>query len=703
MDVSEKYNLLSLGGVPEYLGCLPVFFSKVEKDKYSSFLLSAWRNEADAAVISGKESLQKVYDIVSVNPFMDIIISSIGNAEFEKIKDDLKDTDGSVLHLMKCSNRRCVQNILESSLGKNKLIKSLRLMQRLTTISLALTDKRKSVKEQLKECVEFYRAKEAFIYIQRGRTSLLINSSMLKKEDKRQLKKEARNIIYRYDEEGLILDSRRAQSIYVKKSGSLKYAACFSFEDEGSAKKFCEAAASLIKLILNEAKTALYKKLKDKQLDRVKAKLLAEHIEKGKSYRNSSSDSNVSERHAKSIYSQCANIKEKHEELKKKYSMIRRIFATARVGTMHLDSYFYMMSMNSVALRIFKYSKDEMREKKFADMAIDFRQFMQMKKSLESSGKYESESWFKTKNDKEVWARYSIRRFSPKCQSKAKYFVVIYNLTDQKNVIEELLGVIRKLNETRALLSKANEEKNVAVQFKEKYISELAHDLRTPLNAIINHSKNISENKYSEDETKKERAPDILRLSRKMLGMINDVLTMNKIGNNKLTLFFEKINLSETIRQELDTVFLPFFQTDGNKELVLIYDIDKEIFADADESRILQIIDNLVANALKYTEKGHVKVSLKRKGEGYIELSVADTGKGIDGDELDDIFGSYSQGAEKPFVNETGVGLGLSIVKVLAQMHGGDIEVDSVLGVGSCFSVKIPEKRTAKERRKEGE
>lgn len=229
-------------------------------------------------------------------------------------------------------------------------------------------------------------------------------------------------------------------------------------------------------------------------------------------------------------------------------------------------------------------------------------------------------------------------------------------------------------------------EKNGAIKARTKFLSTMAHELRTPLNGIIGTLSLIESERSMISE---DQYFNILKYcSNHMQQLINDVLDFNKIEADKLVLNPIETNLKALVINST----LPFYNHIKEKGLKLITAIDDQIDTTVlvDDIRLIQVLNNLISNAMKFTETGKIKVSaivLKKNQQGLtVELSVEDTGTGIRKEDQQKIFESFEQIHNDKARKYSGSGLGLSISLTLIRLMGSTLQVRSEFGEGSVFS-----------------
>ncbi len=231
-------------------------------------------------------------------------------------------------------------------------------------------------------------------------------------------------------------------------------------------------------------------------------------------------------------------------------------------------------------------------------------------------------------------------------------------------------------------------------EMKDDFLANTSHELRTPLNAIVNVAQGISQGADGPVNEKQQASLSLITASGKRLThLINDILDYSKLKNYELQMNLEPVSLKRVVESVLHILE----RLDKSKDVGIYSDIPEGLpYINADENRILQIMYNLVGNALKFTSTGYVKVSARQVGE-YVESCVEDTGSGIPQDKLDSIFISFQQLEDSLTRKHGGAGLGLPISKQLVEAHGGQMWVESKPGQGSKFFFTVPIYRGAVE------
>jgi len=243
-----------------------------------------------------------------------------------------------------------------------------------------------------------------------------------------------------------------------------------------------------------------------------------------------------------------------------------------------------------------------------------------------------------------------------------------------------------KVKERTQELESARDEALKSNQAKSDFLANISHEIRTPLNGILGILELLSEERL---EAKHEKYIQTAKQSSNLLlSLINDVLDFSKIDAHKLILEEIVFNAREVIECSVTA----FKHQAEKKSLQLSCDIAPNVpaYLLGDPLRIQQIITNLVGNAIKFTREGTVTIVATAKEADKIEISVRDTGVGIPQESLGTIFELFTQADMSIGRSFGGTGLGLSISLGLAQLMNGEIQVESTLEVGTCFTVVLP-------------
>lgn len=254
---------------------------------------------------------------------------------------------------------------------------------------------------------------------------------------------------------------------------------------------------------------------------------------------------------------------------------------------------------------------------------------------------------------------------------------------------EELANNLSRIKKQNDALNQAIAEANKATQAKSFFLSNMSHELRTPMNAVLGFTQIGMDAKGAQE--KNDYLDKIHQAGEHLLRIINDILDFNKIESDEFSLENTSFRINEVIRKALHICHLRAQE----KGLALKIELDKSIPAHliGDPFRVEQILINLVSNAIKFTDKGqisiHVNMLEKLNGQLVLDISVTDTGIGMNREQLSRLFKVFTQADESITRKYGGTGLGLAISKQLVELMGGKIEVSSQVGIGSTFKFNL--------------
>jgi len=219
------------------------------------------------------------------------------------------------------------------------------------------------------------------------------------------------------------------------------------------------------------------------------------------------------------------------------------------------------------------------------------------------------------------------------------------------------------------------------------FLAMMSHELRTPLNTVLGFSEVLLEGLDGALSPGQREDVRIIRASGDhLLGLINDILDLSAIRSGTIDLALEDVDVTALARRVLDEAE---GQLRGKRVHLVTEFSDETVRVRADERRLWRILQNLVGNALKFTDEGEVRIGIRVEGAG-VEITVRDTGRGIPAEALATIFDEYEQAGDARS-RRAGTGLGLAIVKRLVELHGGTVDVESEMGRGSSFRLRLPQ------------
>nr|AUN37939.1 sensory box histidine kinase/response regulator [uncultured bacterium] len=249
-----------------------------------------------------------------------------------------------------------------------------------------------------------------------------------------------------------------------------------------------------------------------------------------------------------------------------------------------------------------------------------------------------------------------------------------------------------ELQKEKAEMIEINNKIEASAKVRQEFLSTMSHEIRTPLNAITTIVSMLSENSNEEDK----KLIDSLKFSSNLLmWIINDILDFTKLDLGKMKLEMNPVKINPLIKNIWRTY--EFQAKEKGLEFILTTNIPKGTSYYLDEIRLTQILGNLISNAIKFTEKGKVELEIiilkNKKKKDVLFFKIKDTGEGIESENINTIFESFSQVKNSITRKKGGTGLGLAIVKSLIELYNSQIEVSSELGSGSEFAFKLKLKR----------
>jgi signal transduction histidine kinase len=252
---------------------------------------------------------------------------------------------------------------------------------------------------------------------------------------------------------------------------------------------------------------------------------------------------------------------------------------------------------------------------------------------------------------------------------------------------EAYTGLERKVAERTQALTIANEKLGEASRLKSQFLANVNHELRTPVSAIIGYARLVlraTDGKIAQLQT--ENLKDLLRNAGRLLNQIDSLLEFSKIEAGKMEVHVEPVKVNEVIRGAISTIEPSL--NGGSVRIIREIGSDLPVL-NTDREKLTQIVLNLLDNAVKFTERGEIKVAASQQN-GSLKLVVSDTGIGIEKEELNQIFQEFHRGDSLSIKKYRGTGLGLAIVKKFVILLGGQVAVESEVGRGSVFTVTLP-------------
>ena len=283
-------------------------------------------------------------------------------------------------------------------------------------------------------------------------------------------------------------------------------------------------------------------------------------------------------------------------------------------------------------------------------------------------------------DEKVEWVSVEGKSFLDKNGEPEKMTAVVRRITEQRLAEEELAKVYDREKRARDEAEEANRSKDFFLAF-------VSHELRSPLNAILGWSK-ILLSRPVDEETRRSALETIEKSARSQTKLINDLVDSARVASGKISLEFRPTNLYEIVKVS----YISQKPAADSRKITLEFNANtQDVTIFGDSNRLQQVFVNLISNAIKFTnENGNISVDLSVV-EGVAEVRVTDSGRGISPDSLPNIFKQFSQVQPAHDISKGGLGLGLSIVKILVAKHGGTVTaVSPGVGLGSTFIVRLP-------------
>lgn len=359
------------------------------------------------------------------------------------------------------------------------------------------------------------------------------------------------------------------------------------------------------------------------------------------------------------------------------------------VGVLVIDNQEEIAYVNKEALRIYgltEQNRDPIRGKKFPQELEEFSHHERYKEG--TNQKYPQDKFpillaIRGESERQTLSIYDLEIRQTEGDVRIPLEVSATPIKDEQGSIKYAIAALKDITE-RIELVQADKAKNI-------FLANTSHELKTPLTAIISLSETIQE--VGDNLSRKDKnsyLQKIISNSKFLVNLINDILDISKIVEGKLDLLFEEIEIEPLVEEVIETI-QPLAEKNRNH---LNVNCPNNIgIMEADSTRLRQCLNNLLSNACKFTEDGTITLDVHRQiedGQDWISFRVTDTGIGMNLEQMETLFQPFAQGDISTTRRYGGTGLGLSITKKLAEMMGGDVTVESELGQGSTFTLRLP-------------
>ena len=405
------------------------------------------------------------------------------------------------------------------------------------------------------------------------------------------------------------------------------------------------------------------------------------------------------------VYEDITKDKEIADTLKKSEQKYRELVQNANSIILRWNSKGEITFLNEFGQSFFGYSEEELLGKHLVGTIVPetettARGIKQLVEKVASNPKaFEHNINENMKRDgSRVWIEWRNKAVFDKDGHIKEILSIGSDITERKRMEEELDRYrfhleelvrerTKQLENVRWELEQSNIKLKEVDRLKSMFIASMSHELRTPLNSIIGFTGlTLHELSGPLNEEQKDNLSRVYQSAKHLLALVTDIIDISRIEAGKIDSFAEIFSLKELLEEAITTVQSLL----KNKQLSLLVDMPFDIKLNTDKRRLLQCLINLLSNAIKYTEKGEITVAVNQK-VSYVELSVTDTGIGIDQKDISRIFEPFERIDTHLRIKAGGTGLGLYLTKkIVTEILRGNISVKSKKEQGSTFILKIP-------------
>lgn len=365
--------------------------------------------------------------------------------------------------------------------------------------------------------------------------------------------------------------------------------------------------------------------------------------------------------------------KEVEDELRKSEERFRKLFESHSAVKLLIDPVSSsIVDANKAASEFYGWPISKLKKMKMAELIASPKNkiLSRMRSVLKNNSSY-----FESKHRLANGSKRDVEIFVSKIKIDDKYYLhsIIHDITDKKKILKDLTTAKEKAEESDKV--------------KTAFLHNISHEIRTPMNAIVGFSSLLDSPELSE-EVRRQYVDIISQSSNQLLSIISDIVDISNIEAGHVKITRTVIRINDTIRKVIDQYRL---KADGSK-LVIRYtpgQKNRKLEIQTDETKLVQVLSNLLDNSVKFTDEGSIEVGYNLTGN-FVEFFVRDTGPGVEPENLDRIFERFYQAESTSNHKTEGTGLGLSISKGYVELLGGKIWVESNPGKGSIFRFTIP-------------